>query len=71
MNICTLLSALKVIDEVMKLLNDIEVHTINIASLLYDDYAGILEYPVSSALVDWQLVYVVFTQSMPQLTLHL
>ena len=40
----------------MKLLNDIEVHTINIANLLiyYDDYAGILEYPVFSALVDWQ-----------------
>ena len=47
MNISTSLSALKVIDEVMKLLNDIEVHTyiyypLYIASLLYDDYAGIL-----------------------------
>ena len=48
------LSALKVINEVMKLLNhryiysiwlnDIEVHAINITSLLYDDYAGILVY---------------------------
>ena len=27
MNICTLLSLLKMIDEMMKLLNDIEVHT--------------------------------------------
>ena len=66
MNISTMLSpslsVLKVIDEVMKLLNDIEVHirtsiiiihTIYIANLLYDDYAGILEYPVSSPLVDW------------------
>ena len=78
MNISALLSALKVIDEVMKLLNDIEVrmyiiiiHTIYISNLLYDDYAGILEYSVSSAIVDWQLVYVVFTQSMPWSTLHL
>ena len=69
-----MLSALKVINEVMKLLNNIEVHmyiyciiiihTICIASLLYNDYAGILEYPVSLPLVDWQLVYVVSTQSM-------
>ena len=29
------------------------IHTIYIANLLYDDYAGILEYPVSSPLVDW------------------
>ena len=60
MNISALLNMLKVIDEVMKLLNNIdhEVNTINIASLLYDDYAGILEYPVSSAIVDWQLIYV-------------
>ena len=57
MNISTLLSALKVIDVVMKLLNDIEVHTYvyyhytyNMhINLLYDEYAGILEYPVSSA----------------------
>ena len=68
-----MLSALQVIDEVMKLLNNIEVHTINIASLLhlYDDYAGILEYPVSLPLADWQLVCVVFTQLMPWLTIHL
>ena len=34
MNISALLSALKVIDEVMKLLNDVEVHTyIRILSL--------------------------------------
>ena len=44
-----------VINEVMKLLNDIEVHkyvfnhyTYNIkASLLYDDHVGIFECPVS------------------------
>ena len=42
---------LRVIDEVMKLLNDIEIYTINIASLLYDDYAGILECPISLVLV--------------------
>ena len=63
MNISASLNALKMIDEVMKLLNDIEVHyirtyiiiihTIYKANLLYDDYAGILEYPVSSPLVDW------------------
>ena len=47
MNVSIMLSTLKVIDEVMKLLNNIEVHTIYIASLLYDDYTGILEYPVS------------------------
>ena len=58
MNISTMLGTLKVIDEVMKLLNDIEVQYIRtyiiiihtcttyIASPLYDDYAGILEYPV-------------------------
>ena len=34
------------------------IHTIYIASLLYKDYAGILEYPVSLPLVDWQVVYV-------------
>ena len=28
-----------------------------IASLLYNDYAGILEYPVSLPLVDWHLVW--------------
>ena len=28
-------------------------------SLLYNDYdAGILEYPIYSPLVDWQLVYI-------------
>ena len=54
---------LKVIDKVMELLNDIEVHTDvyyhytysirwYIANLLYDHYAGILEYPVSLPLVD-------------------
>ena len=73
-----MLNVLKVINEAMKLLLDIEVrtyiiiiiiHTIYIASLLYNDYAGIFEYPVSSPLVDWKLVYVVSTQSMPQLTL--
>ena len=62
MNISTSLSALKVINEVIKLLNDNEVHThvyiitihtIYRANPLYDDYAGILEYPVSSPLVDW------------------
>ena len=37
------------------------IHTIFIASLLYNDYADILEYPVSTLLVDWQLVYVVST----------
>ena len=48
------------------------IHTIlYIANLLHDDYAGILEYPISLPLVDWQLVYVVFTQSMLQLMLHL
>ena len=40
----------------------IVAHTllIDLAWLGYvnDDYAGILEYPVSSPLVDWQLVYV-------------
>ena len=34
------------------------------ANLLYDDYADILEYPVSSPLVDWQLVYVVFCHAI-------
>ena len=29
------------------------IHTIYIANLLYDNYAGILEYPVSSPLIDW------------------
>ena len=47
------------------------IHTIYKANLLYDDYAGILEYSVPSPQVDWQLVYVVFTQSMPWSTLHL
>ena len=61
MNISALLSALKVIDEVMKLLNNIEVHTYvyyhytKLQYLLHDDYTGILKYPVSSPLVD-QLV---------------
>ena len=45
--------------------------TIYIAYLLYDDYAGILEYPVSLALVYWQLVYVVSTQLMLWSMLHL
>ena len=62
----------------MKLLNNIEVHTYifyhytyKLIYVLYDDNAGILEYPVSSPLVDWQLVYVVLTQSMQQSMLHL
>ena len=77
----TCLGAIKVIDEVMKLLNNIEVHTCiyyhtyNIHSYVvyysHDDYAGILEYPVFSPVVDWKLVYVVSTQSMPWLMLHL
>ena len=73
-----MLSMLKVIEEMMKLLNDTEVHTyiiilhtIYVSSLLYNDYARILEYPVSSPLVVWLLVYVVSTQSMLQLMLHL
>ena len=45
---------------------NIIIHTICIASLLYNDYAGILEYPLSLPLVDWQLVHVVFTGSMLQ-----
>ena len=45
---------------------NIIIHTICIASLLYNNYAGILEYPLSSPLVDWQLVHVVFTGSMLQ-----
>ena len=58
MNISALLSTLKVNNEVMKLLKDFKVHTyiihtIYIANLLYDNYAGILDYPVSSPLVDW------------------
>ena len=61
MNISISLSVLKVIDKGMKLLKDIKVHmyvcyhyTYNIiVNLLYDDYAGILEYPVSLPLVDW------------------
>ena len=68
MNISTMLSVLKVIKEVMKLLNEIEVHTyvyvhyhythtIFIAILLCSDYAGILEYPVSLPLAYQQLVY--------------
>ena len=40
------------------------IHTIHIANLLYDDYADILEYPVSLPLVDWQLVYVAFYQAI-------
>ena len=55
MNISAMLSMLKVTEEAMKLLNDIEVHsyirisslyihTICIASLLYNDYASI-HYP--------------------------
>ena len=78
MYISTLLSALKVINEVMKLLNDIEEYTsvyYHYTYIMYTanhaDYAGILEYPVPSALVDWQLVYVVSTQLMPQSMLHL
>ena len=47
------------------------IHTIYIASLLYNDYARNLEYPLSSPLVDWQLVYVVSTGLIPQLMLHL
>ena len=81
MNINAMLSALKVIEEVMKLLNIIEVHTyvctyiviihkICIASLLCNNYAGILEY-LSLSLVDWQLVYVVSTGSMPRSMHHL
>ena len=76
-----MLSVLKVIEEVMTLLNDMRyiyvlmyiiiLHTIYTASLLYNDYSLILEYPVSFPLVDWQLVYVVPTQSMPQSMLHL
>ena len=38
--------------------NVIIIHTIYVASLLYNDYAGILEYPVSLPIVDWHLVYV-------------
>ena len=68
MSISAMLRALKVIEEVMKLINNFEVHmyryyhnihTICIVSPLYNDYAGILEYPVSPPLIDWQLVYVV------------
>ena len=71
-----MLCALKVIKEVMKLLNDTEVHmyithTICIASVLYNDYAGILEYSLTLPLVDWQLVYVVSTEMMPRLMHHL
>ena len=49
------------------------IHTIYlyIASPLYNDHGGILEYPVSSPLIDWQLVYVVSTQLMLWSTLHL
>lgn len=57
----TTLSMLKVIEEVMKLLNNIVVHiyvhyytyNMRIVSLLFNDYANILEYPLCSPLVDW------------------
>ena len=76
-----MLSTIKVIEEVMKLLNIIEVHNnicthiviihkIYIASLLYNDYAGILEY-LSLSLVDGQLIYVVSTGYMLRLMYHL
>ena len=71
MNISAMLSKLKVTKEVMKLSNNIEVHTyilslyMYIQYTLYNDYAGILQYPLSSPLVDWHLVYVVSTRSMP------
>ena len=60
MNINTMLSALKVIKGVMKLTNDILryihaciiiIHTIWIAGLLYNDYAGIFDYSLSLLLV--------------------
>ena len=77
MNINTSLSGLKVINEMMKLLNNIEVYTVIVIrmcsiimhttymdTLLYDNYAGILEYPISTPIVEWQVVYVAFTQLM-------
>ena len=58
-----MLSALKVIEGVMKLLNDVEVHTnayychythnMHFASVLYNDYARILEYSLSLPPVNW------------------
>ena len=72
--LCTMLSAFKVSDEVVKQylwyiqMYIIIIHTICVASLFHNDYAGIL---VFLPLIDWQLVYVVSTQSMPWLTLHL
>ena len=68
MHISAMLRAFKVIEEVMKLLNDIEVHTyvFYLINYVYNDCAGILEYPLSSPLVDWLLVYVVSTRSMPR-----
>ena len=36
-----------------------QIHTMYIASLLYDDYAGILENPVSLPLVDWCSIYAI------------
>ena len=59
MNIIALLSALKVInkgdqwsDEIVKQYWGTYIR-IYIANPLYDGYAGILQYPVSSPLVDW------------------
>ena len=79
-NISAMLSTLKVIEGVMKLINDIfryirtyvvNLHTICTASLLYNDYAGILEYPLFSPLADWQLVYVVSIGSILRSMHHL
>ena len=79
MNISTILSALKVIEKMLKFLNDIELHmhvyyhyTYNMhGSLLCNDNTGIHEYSPPSPLVNWHLVYVVSIGLMLQSMLHL
>ena len=50
-------------DEVVKQVHMyIIIHITLLGYLLYNNYAGIIEYPLY--LADWQLVYVVSTQSV-------